>query len=78
MIEAIENSKTISFSKLVYGLGIRNVGEHISKLFELYFLSNLDAFMSSSIEELESIDGVGPLVVKEVVDFWSQEVNIKL
>ena len=77
LIEAIENSKTISFSKFVYGLGIRNVGEHISKLFELYFLSNLDAFMSSSIEELESIDGVGPLVAKEVVDFWSQEVNIK-
>ena len=39
LIEAIENSKTISFSKFVYGLGIRNVGEHISKLFELYFQS---------------------------------------
>ena len=32
--------------------------------------------MNTSIEELESIDGVGPLVAKEVVAFWSQEVNI--
>ena len=76
LIQAIEDSKLISFSKFVYGLGIKNVGEHISKLFELYFLSDLNAFMNASIEELESIDGVGPLVAKEVVAFWSQEVNI--
>ena len=37
LILAIETSKTISFSKFVYGLGIKNVGEHISKLFEKYF-----------------------------------------
>ena len=76
LIEAIEDSKIISFSKFVYGLGIKNVGEHISKLFELYFLSDLNAFMNASVEELESIDGVGPLVAKEVVAFWSQEVNV--
>ena len=76
LIQAIEDSKIISFSKFVYGLGIKNVGEHISKLFEVYFLSDLNAFMNASIEELESIDGVGPLVAKEVVAFWSQEVNI--
>ena len=32
--------------------------------------------MNASIGELESIDGVGPLVAKEVVGFWSQEVNV--
>ena len=32
--------------------------------------------MNASVEELESIDGVGPLVAKEVVAFWSQEVNV--
>ena len=76
LIGAIEDSKIISFSKFVYGLGIKNVGEHISKLFELYFLSDLNAFMNASIEELESIDGVGPLVAKEVTAFWSKEVNV--
>ena len=34
--------------------------------------------MKASIKELESIDGVGPLVAKEVVAFWSQEVNIAI
>ena len=75
LILAIEASKTISFSKFVYGLGIKNVGEHISKLFEKYFLSDLGNFMNSSYEELESIEGVGPIVAKEVIDFWSQKEN---
>ena len=75
LILAIQNSKVISFSKFVYGLGIKNVGEHISKLFEKYFLSDLGNFMNSSFEELESIEGVGPIVAKEVIDFWSQIEN---
>ncbi len=75
LILAIENSKIVSFSKFVYGLGIKNVGEHISKLFEKYFLSDLYNFMNSSLEELESIEGIGPVVAKEVIDFWSQIEN---
>ena len=75
LILAIQNSKVISFSKFVYGLGIKSVGEHISKLFEKYFLSDLGNFMNSSFEELESIEGVGPIVAKEVIDFWSQIEN---
>ena len=74
LIEAIENSKIISFSKFIYGLGIKNVGEHISKLFETYFLSDLNAFMKASIKELESM--MEWTFSKEVVAFWSQEVNI--
>lgn len=75
LILSIKDSKKTSFSKFIYGLGIKNVGEHISKLFEGYFLSDLNKFMSSSIEELESIDGIGPLVAKEVIEFWSKEAN---
>ena len=75
LILAIQNSKVTSFSKFVYGLGIKSVGEHISKLFEKYFLSDLGNFMNSSFEELESIEGVGPIVAKEVIDFWSQIEN---
>ena len=75
LILAIENSKVVSFSKFVYGLGIKNVGEHVSKLFEKYFLSDLGDFMKSSFEELESIEGIGPVVAKEVIDFWSQVEN---
>ncbi len=75
LVLAIENSKVVSFSKFVYGLGIKNVGEHISKLFERYFLSDLGDFMKSSFEDLESIEGIGPVVAKEVIDFWSQLEN---
>ena len=46
-----------------------------NKLFEKYFLSDLGNFMNSSYEELESIEGVGPIVAKEVIEFWSQKEN---
>ena len=75
LISAIRKSKDTSFSKFIYGLGIRNVGEYLSKLFEKHFLGNFEEFMNSSEQELESIEGVGPIVAKEVVRFWSIDLN---
>ena len=44
-------------------------------MFEKYFLSDLGDFIKSSFEDLESIEGIGPVVAKEVIDFWSQKEN---
>ena len=70
LILAIEKSKETTFSRFVYGLGIRNVGEHISRLLESNFNGDLTQFSESSIDELESIEGIGPKVAKEIVNFW--------
>ena len=78
LILAIERSKRTIFSRFIYGLGIRNVGEHISRLLEQYFNGNLTQFSESTIDELESIEGVGPIVAKEVVQFWSNNTNMKI
>ena len=75
LISAIHRSKTISFSKFVYGLGIRNVGEYISKLLEKHFLGDLEKLMNSSEQELESIEGVGPIVAREITVFFSIDLN---
>ena len=75
LISAIHKSKTTSFSKFVYGLGIRNVGEYISRLLEKHFLGDLGKLMNSSEQELESIEGVGPIVAREITVFFSIDLN---
>ena len=78
LIDAIANSKKTTFKKFVYGLGIKNVGAHIANLFEEHFSHDLKKFINSKLEELETIDGVGPIVAEEVVGFWSNIENVNL
>ena len=78
LILAIEKSKETTFSRFVYGLGIRNVGEHISRLLESNFNGDLTQFSESNIDELESIEGIGPIVAKEIVNFWSNKTNMTI
>ena len=75
LINAIEKSKETSFSRFIYGLGIRNVGEHIAKLLEDYFNDSIKKFYDSSTEELIQIEGIGPIVAKEIVEFWNIDSN---
>mgnify|MGYP001435738965 FL=1 len=78
LINAIEESKKTSFAKFVYGLGIRNVGEHVARLLEKYYKSNIDKFRIASSNELELIDGIGPIVASEIVVFWSNQANLEM
>ena len=78
LILAIEKSKETTFSRFVYGLGIRSVGEHISRLLESNFNGDLTQFSESNIDELESIEGIGPIVAKEIVNFWSNKTNMTI
>ena len=75
LISAIKRSKKTSFSKFVYGLGIRNVGEHIARLLERNYEGNIKKFRCASSDELEQIEGVGPIVANEIVEFWSNQSN---
>ena len=78
LIQAIEQSKTTTFSKFIYGLGIRNVGEYIAKLYAKHFSGNVDKFLNTSLTELESINGVGPIVAKETMYFLSNKSTKQL
>ena len=78
LIKAIENSKKTTFAKFVYGLGIKNVGANAAYIFESHFSSDLEGFIATTFEELEKIDGIGPVVAKEVVNYWQEEKNLKM
>ena len=59
-------------------LGIRNVGYHLSKVLENAFKGNIDNFRKSSIEKLESIDEVGPIVAETIIKFWEESSNVQM
>ena len=75
LIQAIENGKQISFARFIYALGIRHVGEHVAALLAANFES-LEALTSCSTEDLVSVEGVGPVVAKSIVSFFSREENM--
>ena len=78
VISAINDSKKTTFSKFIYALGIRNVGAHLSKVLEEKFESDIGKFQKASIEELEEINEVGPIVAEAIVNFWSNETNLNM
>ena len=75
---SIEHSKKTTFARFVYALGIRNVGAHLSKVLESKFSSDLSKFKQATIKDLEEINEVGPIVAEAIVQFWSDESNIKI
>jgi len=75
IIDSINNSKLTSFSRFIYALGIRHVGEHTSKILESAFKGNFDSFLEATFEDLESIEEIGPIVAQSIIEFWNDESN---
>lgn len=77
LLEAIENSKKNSLERLLFGLGIPNVGEKTSKLLATHY-QTLEHLMSASQEELNTIPDIGEIIAKSITDFFSEEKNIRI
>ncbi|AHF58233.1 NAD-dependent DNA ligase LigA [Spiroplasma eriocheiris] len=75
MINSINNSKTNSLEKLLFGLGIRHVGQKTAKLIARKFLT-MEMIASATFEELATINDVGPIVATSVVDYFKIAENI--
>ncbi|MXZ00270.1 NAD-dependent DNA ligase LigA [Candidatus Poribacteria bacterium] len=71
LVHQIEQSKTVPAEKLLFGLGIFHVGETVAELLIERFAS-LDALSKSTLEDIESVDGIGPQIAESVVNFFSQ------
>ncbi|MCZ7555883.1 MAG: NAD-dependent DNA ligase LigA [Bacteroidia bacterium] len=69
LLEGIESSKSRSFERVLYALGIRFVGQGVAALLAGRFPS-FDALGSATIEELEATDGVGPRIARSVRSFF--------
>jgi DNA ligase (NAD+) len=74
IIDAIDASRTRSFARFIYSLGIRHVGEHISAILADNF-KNIETLMSSNEEKFRSIPGIGPEVANSIVSFFRDTKN---
>lgn len=77
LIDSIEDSKNNSLERLLFALGIRYVGNKTAKILAKRF-SNIDSIMNSSYEDLVSVRDIGTVIAKSVVEYFSNEDNIKL
>ncbi len=77
MIQGIELSKQIPFEKVLFGLGIRFVGETVAKKLAKHF-KNIDALMQASFEELIAVDEIGDRIAQSIVDFSNDLATIQL
>lgn len=77
IIEAIQESKTIPFEKVLYGIGIRHVGETVARKLARHFKS-MDALEKASKEELETVDDIGEKIAISIQNFFAEEKNQKL
>ena len=77
LIDAIEKSKSNSLERLLFGLGIKEVGEKMAKTLASKFLS-LDALIAASEEDLLEINDVGPVAASNIVKFFKNEKNMQI
>jgi len=71
LLAAIETSKQQDLSRLLYALGIRQVGAKAGKVLAAHF-GNLDALMAASLEELTEVPDVGEITAKNIADWFMQ------
>ena len=77
LLSAIEESKNNSLEKLIFALGIENVGEKTAKVLAKKY-ENLDNFMGASVEDLTNITDIGEIIAKSIVDYFSKDENKEL
>lgn len=72
LLSAIEKSKENDLYRVIYGLGIRHIGEKAAKLLASHF-GTLDAIMEATVDDIAAIDGFGRVMAQSVVDFFALE-----
>lgn len=72
LLAAIENSRKNNLDKLVFGLGIRNIGDKAAALLAEHF-GSMEKLRQASAEQVSSIDGVGGVMAQSVVEFFAKE-----
>ena len=77
LLEGIEASKSLPFSRVLFGIGIRFVGEGVAKLLADHF-GDIQKLQDAEEKELEHVDGIGPRIAESVVRFFKDKHSLKL
>ena len=77
VLDEIEASKKLPLERVIYGLGIRFVGERTAQFLAEHF-GSMDALMNASEEELQEVNEVGPRIAESIVEFFEEPSNREL
>ena len=77
ILDEIEASKQLPLERVIYGLGIRMVGERTAQFLAEQF-GSMGALESAGVEELQNVDEVGPRIAESIVEFFGIAANRKL
>jgi DNA ligase (NAD+) len=77
VLDEIDASKKLPLERVIYGLGIRMVGERTAQFLAEHF-GSMDALMDASEEELQNVTEVGPRIANSIVEFFREPSNRKL
>ncbi|HBH06037.1 MAG TPA: DNA ligase (NAD(+)) LigA [Flavobacteriales bacterium] len=76
LLQGIESSKSVSFARVLFALGIRHVGEVVAqRLVEAF--QNIDQLMGASIEELESTPEIGSVIARSLNSYFARSENVE-
>ena len=74
VLNEIENSKKLPLERVIFGLGIRFVGERTAEFLAEHF-GSMDALMKANQEELQEVNEVGPRIAASIVEFFQEPRN---
>jgi len=77
ILDEIEASKKLPLERVIYGLGIRFVGERTAEFLAQHF-GSIDALMKAGVEELQQVNEVGPRIAESIRDFFDEPRNVDL
>ena len=77
IIDALEKSKSVPFERVLFALGIRNVGEVVAKTIVAEY-HDIDSIIRASVEELSAINTVGEVIALSVKAFFENPVNLDI
>ena len=77
ILDEIENSKKLPLERVIYGLGIRMVGERTAQFLAEHF-GSMETLAKSSVEELQAVGEVGPKIAESIAEFFGNPANKKL
>jgi DNA ligase (NAD+) len=77
LLREIEGSKKLPLERVIYGLGIRFVGERTAEFLAEHF-GSMDAMMHANVEELQEVNEVGPRIAESIAEFFAEPRNKEL
>ena len=77
LLSSLEKARSVALAKLIYGLGIPNIGLANAKVICREYQNDLERMLAAPAEELAAIGGVGPVIAGAFVDYFAQEKNRK-